>query len=331
MIRRGRLACLAALALAGVPGCGRTSDESPASPRKVRVSFTRHLSWGPLMIADAEGFFADENLDVEFVPLMRPEESLVALVTGDIDVRPGPLSAGMLSAIARGATVRIVAGMGNLEAGSCTYYGIVLRPGLDTAGTPRIRRMRASQDGATRFIAEHMLSQRNMTFGGIETVRVPEAVMAMALESGSLDAVAWSEPALTRLKKVGTLWLSGQDAVPGFQWAVVVFGDRLLNRERDTGMRFIRAYQRGVAQYRQGKTERNVEIIARATEETPEHTREVCWPDFRPDSRINWESIAAFQRWANGEGFMNRTLTLEQAFDSSFMAADALAASSRSP
>ena len=331
MIRRGRLACLAALALAGVPGCGRTPDESPASPRKVRVSFTRHLSWGPLMIADAEGFFADENLDVEFVPLMRPEESLVALVTGDIDVRPGPLSAGMLSAIARGATVRIVAGMGNLEAGSCTYYGIVLRPGLDTAGTPRIRRMRASQDGATRFIAEHMLSQRNMTFGGIETVRVPEAVMAMALESGSLDAVAWSEPALTRLKKVGTLWLSGQDAVPGFQWAVVVFGDRLLNRERDVGMRFIRAYQRGVAQYRQGKTERNVEIIARATEETPEHTREVCWPDFRPDSRINWESIAAFQRWANAEGFMNRTLTLEQAFDSSFMAADALAASSRSP
>jgi NitT/TauT family transport system substrate-binding protein len=283
------------------------------------------------MIADAEGFFADENLDVEFVPLMRPEESLVALVTGDIDVRPGPLSAGMLSAIARGATVRIVGGMGNLEAGSCTYYGIVLRPGLDTAGTPRIRRMRASQDGATRFIAEHMLAQRNMTFGGIETVRVPEAVMAMALESGSLDAVAWSEPALTRLKKVGTLWLSGQDAVPGFQWAVVAFGDRLLNRERDVGMRFIRAYQRGVAQYRQGKTERNVEIIARATEETPEHTREVCWPDFRPGSRINWESIAAFQRWANAEGFMNRTLTLEQAFDSSFVAAGALPTSSRSP
>lgn len=314
-MRRAALACLATLALA----CGGTPDESAVPLRKVRVSFTQHLSWGPLMIADAEGFFADEGLDIEFVPLLRPEESLVALTTGDIDVRPGPLNAGFLSAIARGAPIRIVAGMGNLNAGSCTYYGIVLRPGLDTAGTPRIRRMRASQDGASRFVAERMLARRNMTFDGIETVRVPDAVLARSLASGSLDAVAWSEPALTKLRKVGTLWLSGQDAVPGFQWAVVAFGERLLQRERDTGARFIRAYQRGVSQYRQGKTDRNVAIIAEATSETIEHTREECWPDFAPDSRVNWESIAAFQAWAMGEGFMLRPVSRQQAYDSLFV------------
>lgn len=309
------LTCLAMVAVA----CGGTPDESAVPLRKVRVAFTQHLSWGPLMIAHAAGFFADEGLDVELVPLLRPEESLVALVTGDIDVRPGPLSAGFLSAIARDAPIRIVAGMGNLNAGSCTYYGIVLRPGLDTAGTPRIRRMRASQDGASRFVVSSMLAQRNVGLDAIETVRLPEAVMGMSLESGSLDAVAVSEPALTRLRKLGTLWLSGQDAVPGFQWAVVAFGERLLDRERDTGKRFFRAYQRGVAQYRQGKTDRNVAIIAEATGETVEYTREVCWPDFAPDSRVNWESIAAFQSWALGEGLMLRTISREQAYDSLFV------------
>lgn len=68
----------------------------------MRVSFEPHLIWGPLMIAEAEGFFRDEGLDVDLVRAMQVEETLVALVTGDIDVRPGPLHAAFLSAVAQG-------------------------------------------------------------------------------------------------------------------------------------------------------------------------------------------------------------------------------------
>jgi NitT/TauT family transport system substrate-binding protein len=244
------------------------------------VAFSQHLSWGPLMIAHAEGFFREEGLDVEFVTLLRPEESLVALVTGDIDVRPGPLSAGFLSAIARQAPVRIVAGMGNLSAGSCSTTDRV-RPGIDTTERRRLRSARART--APHGSSSHTLARRTSLLMD-QMVRIPEAVMKTALETGALDAVAVSEPVLTKLRKFGTLWLNGQDAVPGFQWAIVAFGERLLVRERDTGMRFIRAYQRGVARYRLGKTDRNVAIIAEATHETAEHTREVCWLDFPPES-----------------------------------------------
>ena len=331
-MRAPRQLLLMSMTAAVLLGCGGSADASPDdTPRKLRVAFSRHLSWGPLMIAQAEGFFTQEGLEVEFVTAMRPEETLVALVTGDLDVRPGPLHAGFLSAIAQGAPIRITAGMAILARGACTYYGILVRPGLDTAGTPVIKRMRASQDGASRYIVSSMLAQRNVGLNAIETVRLPESVMGMSLESRAIDAVAVSEPALSRLMKIGTLWLSGQDAVPGFQWGVLAFGERLLVRERDTGMRFLRAYQRGVAQYRQGKTDRNVAIIAEATGETEELTREVCWPDFSPGSRLDWESIAAFQAWANAEGLMERTLTREQTYDSSFVTASARGVSAEIP
>lgn len=276
------------------------------------------------MIAQAEGFFRDEGLEVEFVPAMRTEESLVALVTGDIDVRGGPVLAGFLSAIAQGAKVRITAGQGYLARDGCTYYGIVLRPGLDTAGTPRIRKMRASQDGTSRYMVSRMLSERNMDLNAIETNRLPESVMAMSLETGAIDAVATSEPTLSRLTKIGRLWLSGQDALPDFQWGVLAFNERLAFRERDTGIRFLRAYNRGVARFQEGKTDRNVSIIAEATGETPEMTREACWPTFRPDSRINWESIAEFQAWANTQGLMERTVSRDQVWDSTFVTAAAV-------
>lgn len=305
-----------ALACAG-PDAQRTGTGLP----RVRVTFNPHLSWGPLMIAQAEGFFRDEGIDVEFVSALRPEESLVALVSGDIDVNAGPLHAGVLSAIAQGAKIRITAGQGHLTRGGCTYYGIVLRPGLDPSRAFTIARMRTSQDGATRFVASRMLARHNVDLNAIETVRLPDAVMAMSLEQGSLDAVAVSEPSLTRLAKIGRLWLSGQDELPDFQWGVITFGPRLLYRDQDTGTRFVRAYIRGVAQYNEGKTPRNVAIIAEATGESEDVTREACWPGFRADADINWESIAEFQQWANDEGLMEYTLLRDQAWDSTFVSA----------
>ncbi|HEU4721822.1 MAG TPA: ABC transporter substrate-binding protein [Gemmatimonadaceae bacterium] len=327
-----RRTLLGVAALAALAGCARAdAPAAAAAPAKVRVSITPHLSWGPLMIAQAEGFFKEENIAVEFVAAMRSEESLAALITGDIDVRPGPLHAGFLSAIAQGAKVRIAAGQGHLAPDGCTYYAIVLRPGLVPSKTMRITRMRASQDGATRYVVSRMLAPHGVDLDAIETIRLPEAVMVMSLERGSIDAVAVSEPALTRTAKVGTLWIRAQDAVPNFQWGVIAFGERLLYREPDVGVRFIRAYNRGVERYREGKTDRNVAIIAAATGETEAITREACWPTFRSGSGIDWESIAQFQRWANSEGLMEHTLSRERVWDSTFVTSSAARTDSTTP
>lgn len=310
--------------VASTIACGRAdAPAASGAPRKVRVAFLPHVSWAPIMIAQSEGFFKAEGLDVELVAALRSEESLAALVTGDIDVRPGPLHAGFLSAVARGAKLRITGGQGELSKDGCTYYGIVVRPGLEPSPATPIRKMRTSQDGATRYITDRMLEPHGIDLKAIETIRLPEAVMVMSLQRGSIDAVAVSEPALTRTLKVGRMWVRAQDVVPGFQWGVVAFGERLLYKERDTGLRFMRAYNRGVAQYREGKTPRNVAIIAEATGESEAITREACWPTFRAGSGINWESIAQFQQWANTEGLMEHTLTRDQVWDSTFVTASA--------
>ena len=323
MTRRSLLCCALLATLAACSRADAPAADAAAAPRKVRVAFSPHLSWAPIMVAQSEGFFKAEGLDVELVPALRPEESLTALVTGDIDVRPGPINAGFLSAVAKGAKMRITGGQGELAPGACTYYAIVLRPGLEPSPATPIRKMRMSQDGMTRYVVSRMLAPHGVDVKSIETVRIPEPVMAMSLERGSLDAVAVSEPALTRTAKVGRVWIKAQDIVPGFQWAVVTFGDRLLNKEPETGRRFMRAYNRGVAQYSEGKTARNVAIIAKGTGESEALTREACWPAFRAGSGIDWESIAQFQRWANAEGLMEVTLTRDQVWDSTFVTASA--------
>ena len=306
------------------------SPETQAALPKLRVTYLRHLSWGPLMIAQAEGFFKQEGLDVELVPSLNSEEQLAALVTGRIDVHPGPPHTGLLSAIARGAKLRVVAGQGELAADGCTYFGIVLRRDFDPARTP-IKRMRMSQSGLTRFVVSRMLAPHHIDVKSIEGVRLPEAVMVSSLERGAIDGLAVTEPTLTRLSKVGRVWIRGEQAAPGLQWGLVTFGERLLTRDRALGVRFLRAYGRGVDQYLEGKTPRNVAIIADGTGEPEDVVREACWLTFRAGSPVNWESLMQFQRWANTEGLMEHTLTREQLWDSTFITASSARSASSSP
>jgi NitT/TauT family transport system substrate-binding protein len=311
--------------LLSLPACSPRSDAdksaaATAEQRKLRVSLPLHLSTAPLMIAQEEGFFRDEGLTVEFVPGLPHDESLVALVSGAIDVRPGPVSVGMLSAIAQGAKIRIVGSAGYLARDGCTFFGIVLRPGLDTTQSGKVKRMRASLDGSQRYVTHAMLAQRQLSFKNVEAVRLPEAVIERSLQSGAIDAAAVSEPALSRLAKTGARWLSAQDAAPDAQWSVIAFGDRLINGDHDVGVRFMRAYRRGIERYNDGKTDRNVAIIAKATGEEPEVIRSACWVAFQKDSRINWASIDAFQAFAGTEGQLERPVPQAQAWDSTFLA-----------
>ena len=313
---------LAAALLAACSGNDAPSPEAQAPLPKLRVTYLRHLSWGPLMIAHAEGFFRQEGLDVELVPSLNSEEQLAALVTGRIDVHPGPPHTGLLSAMARGANLRVVAGQGELDADGCTYFGIVLRRDFDPARMT-LKRMRMSQSGLTRYVVSRMLAPHGVDVKSIEGVRLPEAVMVSTLERGMIDGLAVTEPTLTRLAKVGRLWIRAEDAAPGLQWGLVTFGERLLGKDRELGVRFLRAYTRGVAQYRQGKTPRNVAIISEGTGEPEDVIREACWLTFRAGPEINWESLMQFQRWANGEGLMEHTLSRDQLWDSTFVTASA--------
>ncbi|MEZ4640610.1 MAG: ABC transporter substrate-binding protein [Caldilineaceae bacterium] len=52
----------------------------------LRVTIFPYLSFSPLYIAQEEGYFSAEGLDVEFVRFQRNSESLTALLRGEVDV-----------------------------------------------------------------------------------------------------------------------------------------------------------------------------------------------------------------------------------------------------
>ena len=126
---------------------------------------------------------------------------------------------------------------------------------------------------------------------------------------------------MTRIKETAgaEIWAAPKDILPDSEFAVILYGPSLLEENRAGGERFMRAYLRAVRQYNEGKTDRNVEILAKYTELDQDLIREICWPAIRDDGQINAGSVIQFQEWGLERGLLDSVVSEEEFWDSSFI------------
>ncbi len=328
----GRLIlCLTLLFVLMLPACDRR-EEAPAragaeSPARLKVSTLAFLSFGPLFIAEEEGYFAEQGLQVEFVDLRRTQYGTAALAAGQLDVLAGGMTAGVLNSIARGADVRFVADRCHVgrPGQQCTWFGVLARPEILEGNV--LRPNTGELQVATpinviqglmldRLVADAGLPRESVTVRFVQYPALPEAVA-----SGATDVAIVGEPWLTRILDTGRakLWAAGEDLIPEAQIGAIAFGPRLLNRDRDLGRRFMVANLKGVRQYNRGKTERNLNILGRRTGLERDLLERLCWPNLRDDGMLNLESVMQFQTWANKRGLLERRLEPEEFWDPAFV------------
>ena len=332
--------CLLTLLLLGA--CAPLGVEQPEpEPVKLKVVSLSYLSYAPFFIAQEEGYFAEQGLEVEFVK-SGSEEAVPPLAQGQLDVLGGTISTALLNAMAQGADVRFVADRGYIATDSCTFSGFLARRDLVEGGeleSPaqlkgrRVvmeREEMASMDG---YRMEKLLKIGGLTFDDTELVDVSLPAQLDAFAKGTIDLSSTSEPWISRLVNSGhaVLWMTAQEVIPDFQMLVIVYGRTLLKDNPDAGRRFMVAYRKAVQQHNEGKTERNLEILAEYTGLDQGLLKQACWPSFRDDGRINVQSLLDFQNWAMEKGYLDNPATEEQFWDPSFVeyANEVLGASSQ--
>ena len=304
------------------PGIQETTPE----PLSLKVVVLPYLSFAPFFIAQDEGFFAEQGLDVEFVKLSGNVESIPSLLAGDLDVSAEQADAGILNAIARGGALKIVADKGYLASEQCPAYALLARHELVEAGELQTaaqlegKRLAIEPFTSEGYYIEKLLRGAGLELEDVETVDIPPLALLDALENSAVDLVHVGEPWITRILRAGhaQLWLPVKDVVPDFQWATIVYGPSLLEENPDAGRRFMLAYLKAVRQYNEGKTDRNLEIVSRHTELDRELLEETCWPAIHADGAINTGSVLDFQAWGLEKGLLDSPVGEEQFWDPSF-------------
>lgn len=282
----------------------------------LKVAQFPYMTEAPYFIAQDEGFFAEQGLEVEFVPFAKSSDIIPALVQGQLDVSTVFIGAGFLNAIASGADTKIVAGKGYLDGTACGYTGWMAP--VEAADSGELNDIKnwegkriATEKGTTsEYALEVLLAQGGLTLDDVEIMDVPIFNRMESLKNGAIDIAGAGEPWVFRMEVSNTAKMvkSFNSYLPDLQWGVIAYGPTLLGDNPEVGIRFMKAFVKGLQQYNLGKTDRNVEIISKYTELTPDEVRQTCWQTMRADGDINLASIMELQQWFVDKGFTTSVL-----------------------
>jgi NitT/TauT family transport system substrate-binding protein len=317
-----RLVLLIALLL---PACAGEGGDAEGRV-KLRVVSQPYLVFAPLHVGVAEGIFAAHGLDVELVPMAGSEQAIPLLIDGTIDVLPGHAAPGVLNAIARGGHIRMVAQRSRTGRAECSSLALVARPNLlaepRPPGTPpAIRRISVDRQAAMVFFIEKALASAGVSLDTLDRVYVPHAAEPDALASGTIDVALAGEPYLRRTLDAGKAeqWIGVEDVLPGIEFSVLLFGERLLVHERAAGTRFIAAYLEANRRLAEGKTPQNLAHVAEFLGEHAAALEDICWPFQPTDGRIRVDHLTRFQQWALERGWIDRIIATDELIDPTFL------------
>ncbi len=299
-----------------------------ASPDHIKVSVLSFLSYAPLFIAQEEGFFAAQNLEVEFVNIESTQENTTALLSGQIDVMVGFVTVGLLNAMGQDVNMRIVANKGYLEPDGCTSTALLARTSIVTDGELNLSAEQLKtavalygQGSIHEYFFDTMLSPLGFNTSENKSVQLPFNELGTAMQSASLDFAMIAEPWVTRIVNSGeaVILKDYKNDFPDAEYSTLVFGPSLLDQNTDAGNRFMVAYLQAVKQYQAGPTDRNIAIVNQYTKLDPAELKTLCWQPMRSDGMINTQTIVDFQNWAVAKGYLTQTLPVDAFWNPSFV------------
>jgi len=307
------------------------SPAQPASPgtpvpelTTVKVAYMPIISFGPLFIAQEEGYFARQGINVEFEKFLSTSAALPALINGDIAVSGGTLFPGLINAISEGAHIRIVADKGIIRPDSCTSQAFLLRRDLVESGAittvSDLRGKKVAAGTDQSYGVFRALALGNLTTSDIEFVDMPRSGILVAFENGAIDAAFLMEPYLTEAVRSNNsvVFLKDYDFTPNSS-NPLLYGTAFTDTDPGLGGRFMVAYLEGVRQYNQGKTERNLQILSKYTQLDREVLNETCWVPVAETGEFPPEPVHEYVDWMYTNKKITRIVENDQLIDMSYV------------
>lgn len=295
----------------------------------LKISILPFLSYAPIFIAKEEGFYAEQGLDVEFVRIDKTSEAMPALASGEIDVASGFFDVSTLNAVAKGGDIRYVSDKGYLDPATCSGSTWVVRKELVENGTlDDLKNMKGMKIALTpassaEYALDLLLKDVGLSHKDVEILNIPLAARLEGMGKGTVDMAGVSDPWTIRMVNAGygLEWKPWNTYMPDFQFSINMYGPNLMRKNPEIGKRYMIAYLKGVRQYNQGKTPRNIEITAKYTEMKPEEVEQSCWMAMRSDGLIDPQiaGMSGFQEWALANGYITTVVPPENLLDLSFV------------
>ncbi len=187
------LVCLLLASLVFLPACRK-----PSGLHKFRIGLGPFVGFGPLYLAQQQGFFKDAGIDAELIVLTGLAERNSALKAGRIDALAAPVDYFVLSA---GNNLSATITMAIDESNGAD--GIVATSDIKTVADLRGKRVAFQRGLPSEFFLRALLQQNGLSLADLKPVDMETAQAGAAFISKQVDAAVIWEPWLTKASQEG--------------------------------------------------------------------------------------------------------------------------------
>lgn len=305
------LVILAALSLVA---CGGQEE-----PTNLRMAVLPILDTLPMYVADEQGYFADEDLTVEFIPVNSAAERDQVIQAGQAD--------GMINEILstlfynRDEPQITIVRYARVATPEYPQFRVLAsgNSGINSLEDLKGRDIGISEGTIIEYSTDRLLQAEGLSPEDISTVAVPGIPDRMALlNSGELPAANLPDPLATLAMQSGATVIVDDSSYPQYGHSVISFRTDVVEENPETIKRFLIAIEKAVEDINQDKEQFSGLLAERNL--VPEPVRgSYSVPDF-PTASVpptsQWDDVLD---WAQSKGYIEGSVEYEESVDDSYL------------
>lgn len=305
-----------------------TAVGQPREEVTLKIGIMPYLSNTVFLIAQEEGYFAEQGLNIEFVQFTNSADLVPMLLADEIDVGAPGINAALFNAATRGGNLKVILPLTDFKVKECASIGYVARAEDVETGIWADKQSWAEADlvislqalnSVPGFVLAKALEGSGVTIDEMNVVIVDVPAQQEALRSGQVDIVYAIEPNITRLTADGDIALldNAEQYAPGLASSVIAVGPKVYD-DPDVANRFAIAYLKAVRHFLQGSTPANVQYAVQLSGLDPALVAQICWSEASPTGSLNIDSLDEYQAFLVQRELLDEVVDLNSFIDTSF-------------
>ncbi len=306
---------LIVLMLVFLTACGGTSSE----PQSLRIAVLPILDALPMHVAQERGYFAEENLDVELVPVNSGPERDQLMQAGQVDGMINEIVSAMFYNQAEPEVV--IVRFARAASADSPVFSILAAPGsnIETPADLAGVEVGISEGTVIEYMTDRVLQNEGLSPDEINTIAVPRIPDRLALLlSGELPAATLPEPVTSLAIFQGATLVTDDSTLPEVGTSVITFSVDVVQEKPEAVRGFLAAIEKAVADLNSDPAQFNdllaeLELIPAPVAETftlpPYVTASV-------PTQAQWDDSLA---WLHEKGLLDASPAYADSVDASFL------------
>ncbi|MFN8440852.1 MAG: ABC transporter substrate-binding protein [Caldilineaceae bacterium] len=238
------LVIVALLLVACAPVAPQGGQAGSAEPVKLKIGYSVWVGYGPLFIAQAKGYFADQGLDVELVKVEDPKDRFTALAGQQLD--------GLVS------TLDTMTLYWNAETPFSAIFGLDDSSGGDGVLVLKDKSINSIADlkghsigvnvgSVSHFLLDFLLQKNGLSDADVSLVKMKQGDVPAALASGQVDAGVTWEPHLSKAAQdPNVAILTTSKETPGLIVDIMILRKDIISSNPDVATKLNKAWNQAV-------------------------------------------------------------------------------------